>query len=229
VGRRHGGPRRERGAALPEYALILAAMATGVVASIEAATDATRDEVGAFEVADGADPWEATIPTTTVVPTSTTTMAPLPTVATTTTTSTTAPATSTTTTSTPSGGETTTTTVATTPTTAVETRITSIFPTTACPSSPCKDSWSTQFKITVQNTAGSAVSDAHVTVQIQQGNGASGTSTKSCTSSVSGICLINVTSIPKNRNTVTLTVTSVTSSPAWSGGSVTTSTATKPA
>lgn len=232
MGRRHGGARKDRGAALPEYALILGAIALGIVVSVDAATDATGDEIeSSFEVPDGTDAWEGGGPTTTGGVTTTTVAPTFPTTSSTTTTTTGGPTTTTTTTlatTSTTSGATTSTTAAVTTTTTLQTNITSIFPVTQCSTSPCKGTWQAQFKIALLTTTGTPVADAVVTATVSKPNG-SGTSSKSCTSSVSGVCIITLTSINNSKASVSLTVIGVTASPVWSGGNVLTSTATRPA
>lgn len=87
--------RRERGASLPEYAILLGALALGLVFALDVATTGTTDKVGGFDVTEGdvalAPSTTAASTTTSTGPAVTTTLPIATTTSTSTTTTTTTP------------------------------------------------------------------------------------------------------------------------------------------
>ena len=216
--------RNERGAFLPEYALVFAVFAVGIVGVAQAIHDRTGEFYEASSSGIGAVPDYEVSRTTLGWSPTTTVPATLPTTTTTTTTSTTIPATTTSTTTSSS-----TTTTVTPPTT--------LAPTTTAP--PVAYSfvwsledrsyvevdgdWTARTRVTIHRAdlggvplPGALVSGTFVTADGETNNG-------TCTADAGGKCDMSWSNRTDDDDPTTFTVTNVSSTPGWDGaeGSIT--------
>jgi hypothetical protein len=212
--------RNERGAFLPEYALVFATFALGLMGVAGVIHERTSDfyegsssgigAVPAYEVSRTTLGWSPTTTLPVTIPTTTTT-----------TTTTTIPSTTTSTTSTTSS--TTSTTITTTPTTLPVTTTTEA-PTVTAFVFQLEDrsynesdgDWRARVRITI----GRSDSQPHVQGAVVTGTFVTadgGTRTRSCTTNSSGKCQMVWGNRKNNDDPTTFTVTNVSSTPGWDG------------
>lgn len=222
--RQHRDGGADRGATAVEYALITAVVLFASVGAIKALErnaddyyDTTSTRIGALPGTEGEAPTGTSLPgggpSTSSVSTTTTTTAPTTTTAAPTTTTTAAPTTTTTRPPTTTTAAPTTTTTATPESTiadAVDTSDTS-----------GRRAWRPAATVTIRNTSTNApVAGASVTVVFRRTSG-SYLGSDSCTTGSTGRCEAQISGVSDNITSVVATVTSVTASPPWDGGTTT--------